>query len=172
MPKDNQSELFYLVDDSDQVLGSVSRLEAHQSQTLKHRSVFVLVFTDKEEFILQKRSQSKDSFPGFWTVSASGHVSYGQSYLEAAQRELMEELGLDLDLEELYKDYFVEEREFATVFQAHLSTKDLINFDREEIEVLSFVKIKDLEKFVKENKLTPSALKVLSDLSYLTYLRL
>jgi len=84
----------------------------------------------------------------------------------------MEELGLDLDLEELYKDYFVEEREFATVFQAHLSTKDLINFDREEIEVLSFVKIKDLEKFVKENKLTPSALKVLSDLSYLTYLRL
>lgn len=167
MPKDNQSELFYLVDADDRVLGSVSRLEAHQSQTIRHRSVFILVFNDENELLLQKRSQSKDTFPGFWTVSTSGHVTYGQSYDEAAQRELKEELGLDLVLEELYKDYFTEEREFATVFQAHLGEKDLVNFDLEEIESISFVKIQDLSEFAKENKLTPSALKVLKDLDYL-----
>lgn len=164
MPKDNQSELFYLVNDQDQVLGSISRLEAHQSQLLKHRSIFVLVFTDEDELVLQKRSQAKDSFSGFWTVSVSGHVTYGQTYLEAAQRELQEELGLNLNLEELYKDYFIEEREFSTVFRAYLDSKDLINFDREEIESLAFIKLKDLAQFTRENKTTPSALKILRDL--------
>jgi isopentenyldiphosphate isomerase len=45
---------------------------------------------------LQKRSLSKDSSPGLWTVACSGHVDAGEDYDAAARRELGEELGLAL----------------------------------------------------------------------------
>ncbi len=165
MPKDNQSELFYLVDDTDRVLGSVSRLEAHQSQTIKHRSVFILVFNDENELLLQKRSQSKDTFLGFWTVSASGHVTYGQSYDEAAQRELKEEIGLEINLEPLHKTYVSEEREFCFIYQGKFLDDKEIEFDREEIEKVKWISKDNLRQFIKENKMTPAALTVLRELS-------
>lgn len=167
MPKDNQRELFYLVDDEDQVLGSVSRLEAHQSQTIKHRSVFILVFNDKNELLLQKRNQNKDTFPSFWTLSASGHVSYGQSYDEAAKRELREELGLEINLEPLHKTYVSQEREFCFIYQGKFLDDKEIKFDQDEVEKVQWVNKDNLKQFVKENKMTPAAMTVLRELRYL-----
>jgi len=164
MPKDNQYELFYLVDDYDKVLGSVKRAVAHQSKTIKHRSIFILLFNHKNEVLMQKRSKIKDSFPNFWTVSVSGHVGYGQSYDEAALRELEEELGLSLTLRKLSKIYIEEEREFAFLYRGDLSGEIPINFDKDEIEEVQWVNLSDFASFVEKNNLTPSALKVLGEL--------
>ncbi len=79
MPHDNQEELFTHVDSNDNVLGSVTRRQAHQDPTLIHRAVDVLVFNDQNEILLQKRSHHKDTNPGTWTISASGHVTYPQT---------------------------------------------------------------------------------------------
>ena len=161
MPKDNKKELFYLVDDNDDVIGSVERFIAHRSKTLKHRSIFILLFNDLGELLLQKRSQFKDSFPGFWTVSVSGHVTFGQTYDEAAKREMEEEIGLSFNLAPLQKIYIEEEREFAFIYRANCDGKIKINFDQDEISEVKWVALKELPDFIKENDLTPSALKVL-----------
>ena len=42
---------------------------------------------------MQKRSKSKDTWPGAWDSSCSGHVDSGEVYEVAAIRELDEELG-------------------------------------------------------------------------------
>jgi isopentenyl-diphosphate delta-isomerase type 1 len=162
MPKDNSNELFYLVDDDDNAIGSVKRAEAHRSNSIKHRSIFILLFNDRDELLLQKRSQGKDTFPGFWTVSTSGHVAYGQSYDEAARRELQEEIGLNLPLERLQKIYVKEEREFAFIYRGFFTDEVKINFDQDEVSEVRWVALEKLAEFIKENDLTPSALTVLN----------
>jgi isopentenyl-diphosphate delta-isomerase len=85
-------ELFDVVDDDDQVIGQAPRREVH-AQRLSHRAVHVLVHDAMGRLFLQKRSLGKDTFPGCWDSSCSGHVDAGETYLEAARRELGEELG-------------------------------------------------------------------------------
>ena len=54
----------------------------------------VLVFNRRGEVFLQKRSMTKDTFPGAWDSSASGHLDSGEDYDACAARELWEEIGL------------------------------------------------------------------------------
>jgi isopentenyl-diphosphate delta-isomerase len=85
-------ELFDVVDASDRVIGQAPRREVH-AKKLSHRAVHVLVHDATGRLFLQQRSLSKDTFPGSWDSSCSGHVDAGETYVEAAVRELGEELG-------------------------------------------------------------------------------
>jgi len=93
-------ELLPVVDEHDRVLGVRRRGDIH-AQGLRHRAVHVLVFDRAGRLYLQRRSAEKDTHPLKWTTSASGHVDPEEDYLRAALRELDEELGLSLDLEEV-----------------------------------------------------------------------
>ena len=90
------SEIFDIVDDSDEVMGSASRNEVHK-RGLKHRSVHLLIFNKQGSVLLQKRSMEKDTFPGTWDSSVSGHVDSGETYDEAVIRESWEELGVKFE---------------------------------------------------------------------------
>ncbi len=86
-------EIFDIVNDRDEVIGRMPRARVHR-EGLKHRAVHVLVFNGRGEIFLQKRSMTKDTFPGAWDSSASGHVDSGEDYDACAARELGEEIGL------------------------------------------------------------------------------
>jgi isopentenyl-diphosphate delta-isomerase type 1 len=90
---DPRDEWFDVVGLQDEVLGRERRAEVHR-RGLRHRAVHVLVFNARGDLFLQKRSMTKDTFPGAWDSSASGHVDAGESYDGCAVRELKEELGL------------------------------------------------------------------------------
>ena len=62
-----------------------------------HGTVHIFIIregVEGPELLLQKRSATKDSFPGCYDISSAGHLSAGQDYPEAALRELEEELGI------------------------------------------------------------------------------
>jgi isopentenyl-diphosphate delta-isomerase type 1 len=88
-------EIFDVVDARDEVIGHAPRREVH-ARKLHHRAVHVLVFNRQGEVFLQKRSLLKDSFPGAWDSSASGHLDRGEAYDACAVREVAEELGVTL----------------------------------------------------------------------------
>lgn len=90
---DPQDEVFDVVDDNDVVIGTTTRGQAHADPSLVHRSVAILVFRNGKVF-LQQRSATKDTYPGYWACSATGHVDSGEDYDQAAVRELREELGI------------------------------------------------------------------------------
>ena len=92
-PAQRADEIFDVVNDRDEVIGQNTRGEVHRLG-LKHRAVHVLVFNRRGEIFLQKRSMRKDTFPGAWDSSASGHLDSGESYDDCAIRELREEIGL------------------------------------------------------------------------------
>jgi len=97
-------ELLDVVNENDEIIDIKTRGEIH-ALGLMHRSVHILVFNNKDQLFIQKRSMSKDNEPGLWDSSAAGHVDSGEDYHGCAIRELEEELGVRLttSLEQLFR---------------------------------------------------------------------
>lgn len=128
-------EIFDVVNDRDEVIGQQTRGKVHQLG-LKHRAVHVLVFNRRGELFLQKRSMLKDTFPGAWDSSASGHLDTGEEYDACAVRELWEEIGLKVELtpRRLFKIDSCDEtgQEFVWVYR--LESEGPFTLHPEEIE--------------------------------------
>ena len=100
------SEPCILVDTEDQVLGSASKRECHQvvgGTSPLHRAFSLFVFNDRDELLLQQRSDTKITFPGLWTNTCCSHPLATPQEMEetdqlgvraAAQRRLELELGV------------------------------------------------------------------------------
>lgn len=94
------SEILDIVNEHDEVIGQAERDEVHRAGLLC-RLIYVCFYTPSGDIILQKRSLTKKNDPGKLTTAVSGHVSSGQSYLEAAVREAFEETGVSLNNQDL-----------------------------------------------------------------------
>jgi len=100
------NEIVQIVDRENQVTGALPR-HCMRSQGLIHRASYILVFNQQEELFVQKRTTSKDIYPGYWDVAAGGVVLAGESYEQSASRELTEELGVSgVPLLPLFDHYF------------------------------------------------------------------
>ena len=128
-------EIFDIVNERDEVIGRMPRRQVHR-EGRRHRAVHVLVFNAGGDIFLQKRSLSKDTFPGGWDSSASGHVDGGEDYDACAVRELREELGLMVEAApaRLFKIAACEEtgQEFVWVYR--LEGEGPFTLHPEEIE--------------------------------------
>jgi isopentenyl-diphosphate delta-isomerase type 1 len=139
-------------DESDRVVGVATRGEIHQRR-LMHRAVHVFVFNSKGELYVQRRSNSKDRFPGLLDSSAAGHVDAGESYERAAQRELMEELGLSVALREITKIQASRITDWEHVVLWDAVTDATPRPDPDEIQSGSFVARAALEQLMATNPL-------------------
>jgi len=128
-------EIFDVVDERDEVIGQASRADVHR-RGLKHRAVHVLVFNQRGELFLQKRSMAKDSCPGLWDSSASGHLDSGEVYDLCAVREVREELGLELPgpPQRLFKIEACQETGQEHVWVYRCEAEGPFDLNREEID--------------------------------------
>jgi 16S rRNA (adenine1518-N6/adenine1519-N6)-dimethyltransferase len=132
-----QEERFPVVDEMDRILRYAYRSQAH-GDNLRHRAVHILIFNDAGEVYLQKRSRRKDRHHLLWDSSAAGHVCAGEGYDEAAQRELEEELGINVPLEKVLKvsASIRTGQEFIWLYRGHFQGDPKPN--RSEIETGAF----------------------------------
>jgi isopentenyl-diphosphate delta-isomerase type 1 len=128
-------EIFDVVDERDHIVGQERRSEVHR-RNLRHRAVHVLVFNSKGELFLQKRSMAKDTFPGAWDSSASGHLCSGEDYDPCAVRELQEEIGLSLPNapERLFKIEACEETGYEHVWVYRCISDGPVALNADEVE--------------------------------------
>jgi len=87
-------EMLPLVEPSGLVYGQASREYCHSGSHVLHPVVHLHIIDHYGRLYLQKRSMTKDLLPGYWDTAVGGHVSYGETILEALYRETSEELGL------------------------------------------------------------------------------
>jgi isopentenyldiphosphate isomerase len=87
-------ELFEIINERGEVIGTAPRSLCHGNPALVHRAAHVLVFDGAGRLLLQLRSMDKDIQPGKWDTSVGGHLAVGESYEDAAAREMAEELGI------------------------------------------------------------------------------
>ncbi|MEM9857401.1 MAG: isopentenyl-diphosphate Delta-isomerase [Bacteroidota bacterium] len=148
-------EQVVLVDDKDEVLGTMEKLEAHEKGML-HRAFSVMVFNSKGELMLQKRAAHKYHSGGLWTNTCCSHPRPNESTEIAARRRLLEEMGIDASPEFKYKfiyraelDRNLIEYEYDHVFTAVFDGAPELNTD--EAEDWRFVPISKLRQDIAEN---------------------
>ena len=86
-------ELVDIVDDDDRVIATVTRAEMRAGR-LHHRAVSIAVLSSDGRLLVHRRADTKDLWPGMWDMAAGGVVAAGETYADAARRELAEELGI------------------------------------------------------------------------------
>lgn len=65
--------------------------------------VFICIFNKDGKMLIQRRQLSKKGWPGMWDVSVGGAVLSGETSIDAAKRETLEELGINLKKESFQK---------------------------------------------------------------------
>jgi len=111
-----------LVDENDEQIGTMGKIEVHQ-KALLHRAFSVFVFNDKGEILLHRRANKKYHSGGLWTNTCCSHPKPGEETLWAAENRLQEEMGFNTTLKKafdfIYKAPFdngLTEYEFDHVF--------------------------------------------------------
>lgn len=148
-------EQVVLVTEKDEVLGLMNKQEAHKKGVL-HRAFSVFLFNDKGEMLLQKRAAGKYHSPSCWTNAVCSHPRKEETYLEAANRRLKEELGINTEIQEkfhfIYKANVGQglwEHELDFVFTGIYNGKFLLN--TEEVEETRYISIENLILELKNN---------------------
>lgn len=160
-------ELVDLVDARDHVIGTATVAECVR-EGLLHRAVAVLVVRSDGKFVLQCRSKRDRWHPGLLTISSTGHVKKGESYGNAAKREMFEELGLRARIKRV-KKYLVPpisvggltEYEWATLYACH--TDSPCTIDPVELGGVAEMTAPGLRRMMKGRTLTPDAKLILED---------
>ena len=145
-------EILEVVDEKGYVLKLAKRSEIHCDPSLLHRVVHVLVFDKKGRLLLQKRSLNKDVVPGKWDTSVGGHVNPAEDILDAAKREMKEELGIsDCRLEYLYTYLFTNHIESELVSTFSCIYNGQFFFNKDEIDEIAFWDIKKIKENLGKN---------------------
>jgi len=94
-------EFVILVDEKDNQLGLMPKMEAHEKAVL-HRAFSVFIFNSKGELMLQQRAAHKYHSPLLWTNTCCSHQRDGETNIEAGERRLVEEMGFKTNLKEIF----------------------------------------------------------------------
>ncbi|MEM3154328.1 MAG: NUDIX domain-containing protein [Candidatus Woesearchaeota archaeon] len=145
-------EVLDVVDESNEVVGAAS-IEEIYSKRLNHRIVHVLIFNDKGEIFLQQTSAKKKFCPGHWVTSAGGHVQRGETYEQAAKRELKKELGISVPLTKIHASPYdhYRMRKFLEVFRG--ISEGPFNLNKDEVAGGRWFSVADVRDMVKKNQL-------------------
>jgi 8-oxo-dGTP pyrophosphatase MutT (NUDIX family)/predicted alpha/beta hydrolase family esterase len=159
--KNPADEIVQIVDEKNQVAGSCPR-GVMRAERLIHRACYILVFNRKGELFVQKRSIIKDVYPGHWDVAAGGVVLAGESYEQAAGRELLEELGIqDVPLTFLFDNYYEDEhnRVWGRIFTCFHDGP--FTLQAEEIDHGRFMGMEEALALSKTEPFTPDGVELL-----------
>lgn len=88
-------EILDIVDEKDEIVGQATREDTHV-KGLAHREIHVWFYTPNKEIIFQHRAKDKDTHPDLLDATVAGHVESGDTYEATAEREVLEETGLNI----------------------------------------------------------------------------
>lgn len=144
-----------LVDDQDNAIGVMEKMEAHQKGVL-HRAFSILIFNSKGEMLLQKRAKGKYHSGNLWTNACCSHPLPDETMAEATNRKLKQEMGMDLYPEYAFKfiykahlDNNLAEHELDHVF---ITTSDVPpDINGEEVADWKYMTVPSLKKDIQSN---------------------
>jgi len=150
-----KEELVVLVNENDIPVGLMPKLEAHEKAVL-HRAFSVFILNDKNELMLQQRAAHKYHSPLLWTNTCCSHQRENETNIEAGNRRLLEEMGFNTQLKELFSfiykapfDNGLTEHELDHVMIGYYNGEPVINPD--EVESWKWLDIDAVRKDMEEN---------------------
>ena len=144
-----------LVDENDNPIGTMPKMEAHEKAML-HRAFSVFILNANDEVLLQQRANDKYHSAGLWTNTCCSHPHPGEDTLGAARRRLKEEMGMEADLQFVFKfmykapfDNLLTEHEIDHVFIGKTDQLPVIN--PEEVASYKYMKPEDIKLDMEQN---------------------
>lgn len=157
----SSSEIVQIVDSENRETGVTSRAEMRKNNLI-HRATYILVFNQKGELFIQKRTMTKDVFPGLWDIAAGGVVQAGESYDLSAKRELKEELGVESETLQHRFDYYYDTEKNKVWGRVYTCIHEgPFTLQAEEIDEGKFLSIDDIFTLHKTNPVTPDGMEIL-----------
>ncbi|MGC9310232.1 MAG: NUDIX hydrolase [Candidatus Aenigmatarchaeota archaeon] len=156
-----------VVDESDKAIGKLHWTEADKDDPKRiTRAAAVLVFNSKSGLFLQKRSKNKRRFPLHWAESASRWVDAGETYVEAAAREIEEEIGIKRrpdELEFLFRFFAdFDRKEFVEVYRT--VSDGPVKLNPEEVAEGRFFSMGEIRRMIEGGeKFSPFSLSIFGE---------
>ncbi|BCO07967.1 NUDIX hydrolase [Desulfolithobacter dissulfuricans] len=157
-------ETVQIVDEENREIAAVPR-HIMREQNLIHRASYILVFNREGQLFVQKRTMDKDVYPGYFDIAAGGVVLAGESYEEAAKRELAEELGVSgVKLNVLFDQYYEDRdnRVWGRIFSCRHEGPFVLQ--KEEVAWGRFMDLAEILALGNREPVTPDGLEVLKRL--------
>jgi isopentenyl-diphosphate delta-isomerase len=149
-----EEEQVILVNDKDEQIGLMPKMEAHRKAVL-HRAFSVFIFNNNNELMLQQRAAQKYHSPLLWANTCCSHQRNGESNLDAGKRRLQEEMGFVCELKEvtsfIYKAPFdngLTEHELDHILIGYYNENPTIN--KEEVENFKWMTLEDVKKGIAD----------------------
>ena len=155
-------ELVDIVDDAGRTVEVVTRREM-RARRLPHRSTAILVLNKLGELFIHLRTSTKDIFPSHWDVAIGGVVGAGESFAQGAEREIREELGIDVPVEELFPFRYADEQNVAQVMVYKANHEGPFQLQAEEIVRGEFMALADVHILAQRQRFCPDGLAVLAE---------
>lgn len=136
--------------------GKWKRRVIRKGEWLKNNEYHIIVegwiLRDDGNFIIQRRALEKKSFAGMWYCSAGGSVISGETPKEGMIREFKEELGIDIDSDELRLKRIIIDKN--TIFYIYLVHKNIflddITLQAEEVMAVDIADPAKIKKMVED----------------------
>lgn len=122
-----------------------------------HLVVHVCIFNSKGEMLIQQRQSFKEGWPNLWDISVGGSAVQGDSSQTAAEREVLEELGIKLDLQGIRPHFtFNFDRGFDDIY---LIEKDIdlseLNLQYEEVQNAKWATREEILQMIEKEEFIP-----------------
>ncbi|MBI4020353.1 MAG: isopentenyl-diphosphate Delta-isomerase [Candidatus Aenigmarchaeota archaeon] len=144
------AEMLILVDKNDNPVGHETKERCHEPDSLLHRAHMVALFNGKGQLLITQRSLEKKLWPGYWDGSIASHVHDGETYEQAGERRLPDELGITARVKYIFKFHYKVpykdiggENEICAFLVGKIGGE--LRPDKEEIADHRFVDIRELE---------------------------
>ncbi|HIU51899.1 MAG TPA: NUDIX domain-containing protein [Candidatus Merdicola faecigallinarum] len=154
-------EIFDVLNEKGEYTGRVETREKCHREGLWHKAVAMFIINSKNQVLLQKRSVTKKLWPNMWDITAGGHVFTGEFGFEAVIRELKEELGIEVNKNDLtfigssissnIKEYIINNH-FNEYYIVHKDIdKSDVTLQEEEVSEVEWMNKEEIIKRVKDN---------------------
>ncbi len=160
-------ELLDILNSNGQKTGKTALKSTAHKEGLYHATVHVWVYTSDRKVLLQQRGFNKETYPGYWDVSVAGHIHAGESIEKAAIREVKEEIGLNITIDQLEKITVkkgerihangIVDREFYHIFLLKLTVPfSFLKKQNEEVESIALFDFQILKSTKPSINLVPN----------------
>ena len=150
-----KEEQVILVDKYDNQIGVLGKMEAHQ-KALLHRAISIFIVNSNGEWLLQRRAKDKYHSHSLWSNTCCTHPYPDESIIEAANRRLMEEMGMECELKKIFHftyseplDNGLSEYEFDHVFWGICDSLPVIN--ENEVMDFKYMNFNNLKSDIEKN---------------------